>query len=455
MKKNSCNRRKLNILIAEYIPSLNKGELEILYGMTRIFSSLGPYTVYLFSLLPPFDRKHYPPEVNLIDVVSELRLFNPLYIKSKLDSLRNLTMIVLQYIYFIFLYTLKRDKILKNIKKDIWRAYVNADIIIMCHDQVPVVFGFLLHFTPILNVLVSKVLGKPLIILSNGTHYVDLSYSSFLYRTITKILLPFILNNVSLIMVRDYETYILFRNAVKGKRKIFVTADPAFLLTSKPEGFVLPLSGPKYMIGVALSKEAIIRSSAVKDGGKKPFIEYLNIFAKTFDYLIENLDAMIVFIPHSIEPYLDRDDRRIALEIYKRIRRKDRVKLLLEDLPLRDVRSIISSLDLLITTRVHAAISALSMGVPTIVLKWSSDRRAQNLFGVYFKQRDWIIDISDINFDKFKEIILDILSRKDEMRKNIMEIFQDIHKKASLNSKILKIFYSRYIDDWKTQKDNQ
>ncbi|MEM2293760.1 MAG: polysaccharide pyruvyl transferase family protein [Nitrososphaerota archaeon] len=434
----------MNILIAEYIPSLNKGELEILYGMTRIFSSLGPYSVYLFSLLPSFDRKHYPPEVNLINVVSDLRLVNPLYIKSKLDSLRNLTMIILQYLYFIFLYTLKKDKILKNIKKDIWRAYINADVIIICHDQMPIVFGFLLPFTPILNVLVSKVLSKPLVILANGTHYVDLSYSSFFYRIVTKILLPYVINNTSLIIVRDYETYILFKNAVKEKRKIFVTADPAFLLTSKPSGFLLPFSGCRYTIGVALSKEAIIKSSIVKNSSKRSFVEYLNLFAKIFDYLIEKLDAMIVFIPHSIEPYFDRDDRRIALEIYKCINHKDHVKLLLDDLSLQDLRSIIGSLDLLITTRVHAAISALSMGVPTIVLKWPSDRRAQNLIGVYFKQKDWIIDISAIDYNAFKEIICDFLSRKNEIRECILETVYIIQRRALLNSKILKIFVSRW-----------
>jgi len=54
------NENSVRILIAEGVPSLNKGELAILVGMLKTFEALGKVEVSIFSHYPSADKERYP-----------------------------------------------------------------------------------------------------------------------------------------------------------------------------------------------------------------------------------------------------------------------------------------------------------------------------------------------------------------------------------------------------------
>ena len=59
--------KKFKILIAENLPSYNKGEMAILYGLTDNTKNLNiEYSMYSFH--PDFDKKRYGNDINIIDI---------------------------------------------------------------------------------------------------------------------------------------------------------------------------------------------------------------------------------------------------------------------------------------------------------------------------------------------------------------------------------------------------
>ena len=76
------------ILIAEWIPSLNKGELVILIGMIRTFDLLDDYELAAFSFAPHLDSERYPKKVRIVDVGRDLHLGQNILDKNMI-SFRN------------------------------------------------------------------------------------------------------------------------------------------------------------------------------------------------------------------------------------------------------------------------------------------------------------------------------------------------------------------------------
>ena len=62
----------IKILIAENIPSLNKGEMAIYGGMLEIFKTLGDFKVAMFSNSAVVDRERYGDNVEIIDILESL-----------------------------------------------------------------------------------------------------------------------------------------------------------------------------------------------------------------------------------------------------------------------------------------------------------------------------------------------------------------------------------------------
>jgi polysaccharide pyruvyl transferase WcaK-like protein len=431
------NKNFVRILIAEWVPSLNKGELAILYGILKTFEEIGNVNLSIFSFLPSLDKERYPKNMKIIDAGKELYLRNPISEKSILDKIRNFIFASIQHFIFIVLYRVLGEDALKVFNKPIWRAYCKSNVIVICHDQVDCVNGFILNFSPLYITLLARALRKPIVIYGNGT--------SGFRRKISKILALYVLNNVSLITVREESSFLYLKNFVWNKKRIHLTSDPAVLLLSDDsekiksimsEGNIVKNGGP--LVGVALSREVLLNAfndfSDTSERYKKAIAEV----AKFFDDLIERVKAKVVFIPHCIEPYHNRDDRVVARDIYAVMKNKHRVHLLTKEYSPGKLKGLMGEFDLLISSRIHAAIGALSMGVPSCVLASPSDRRAHGLIGKMFKQTEWIYNVNNLDAEKLTTRIADLLSNSDEIREDLISINKSLKESAKLNGKLLK-----------------
>ena len=427
----------VRILIAEWVPSLNKGELAILIGMLKTFDLLGKVKVNIFSFYPSLDKERYPKNVKIIDVGGDLYLGNSLPEGSRLVKLRASLFAALQHFFFILLSRILGKNALKVMNKAIWEEYCRSDIIIICHDQVSCVSGVILTFSPIYITLLAKALHKPIVIYANGT--------SDFRRKIWKILATCVLNNIDLITLRDKASFLYLKEFVWNKARIHLTGDPAILLPPVNPEKVKDIMHEEnidkndgLLVGAALTRE--ILSNAFQ-GHTNPNARYkraITEIARLFDRLVENFQATIIFVPHCIEPYQHRDDRVLAKEIYNAMKNKHKARVLIKEYSPEELKGLMGEFDLFIGARVHSVIGALSMGVPSYTLTNSSDKRAYSLIGKMLKQEDWIYDVENLNANTLFASIMDLLSASDKIRKDLPSIISSVKEKALLNGKLLK-----------------
>lgn len=109
--------------------------------------------------------------------------------------------------------------------------------------------------------------------------------------------------------------------------------------------------------------------------------------------LLANTPAGIVLMPHSmgdgVKP--EHDDRRLCEWISSGITEGGRVVTLLDDLSAAELKGVIGACELLIGSRFHSLVAALSQRVPVVAIGWSHKySELLELFGM----RDALLDVS-------------------------------------------------------------
>ena len=431
--------KPIKILIAEWVPSLNKGELAILKGMLKTFKALGKVEVSIFSFCPYIDKKRYPKNVKIIDIGSDLCIGygDSLIEASRLVEAKAFFFSAVQHLFFALAAKILGKNVLRFMNKSVWKEYYRSDVIIICHDGVSCVGGFVLFLSPLYITLLAKFLRKPIVIYANGTH----SFG----RKIWKILATFVLNSVDLITVRDEESFSYLKKFVWNKARIHLTGDPAILLPSVDSRKVREImlregvnEDGGLLVGVAISHEVL--SSAFRgymntDGAYRKAVREI---AKVLDRLVESFQASIVFVPHCIEPYHRRDDRIIAREIHNAMKNKHKVHIITNEYSPEELKGLIGQFDIFISSRIHSVINALSMGVPTCCITRSSDKRACGLIGKMLMQERWIYNVENLNANNIFTHIATLISNSNKIRSELPSIIRSAKKRAMLNGKLLK-----------------
>lgn len=443
------NARPTKILIADWIPSLNKGELAILIGMLKTFETLGKTKVRVFSFYPHIDKERYPKNVKIIDVVSDLHLLNSVLERPLLIRLSAGIFAMLQHLFFGMLYSTIGDNVTKIMKKRLWREYCECDLIITCHDQVNCIYGpeYLLFF-PLYITMLAKALHKPLVFYANGWHgfpKFKTSLAKFFVRLTLKVFAKYIFNNVDLITVRDEESYNYLKGISKNRSPTHLTADPSILLSPVENDRVRSILKETnvnkcdgLLIGMSLTRETLQSAYPEIRNADERYKKAIAEMARLVDRLISKFRCTIVFVPHCVQRSLQKDDRNVAKQIYNLTAKKHNVVVLTEEFSPAELKGLIGVFDVFIGSRVHSVLNALSIGVPSITLSQSSDRRAYGLIGGMFKQEEWIYEIEGLNSDKLLLIITELVRHRHKLRRKLALQTKVAEEKALLNGKLLK-----------------
>jgi len=161
----------VKILIADEFPSMNKGELAILQGMLQTFKVLNRQTkVTVFSFHPNLDKTRYPEDIYLINIPKNLHLIENVSERKDITVINGLISIVQHFLFYLIYFAFGRIS-LKLFKGSLWRAYLECDVIITCHDQESVLIGpKTLPFLPLYLTFLTRSLKKLLVIYGNGTN---------------------------------------------------------------------------------------------------------------------------------------------------------------------------------------------------------------------------------------------------------------------------------------------
>lgn len=281
------------------------------------------------------------------------------------------------------------------------KEYADADVIIDISMTVYTpIFGIVSLIEHSMDILLGVFLKKPVIIWAQ-------SLGPFRSR-LTSRLARFVLNRVALITVREEISRSHLRELGVSVPAIHVTADSAFLLEPAAEERakeILSKAGvngsDRPIIGVTIGwsnrisetnttwylrpiksifqTSSIILPESVFEFARRQINHFrgrdisgypkVREVAQIVDYLVEELDATVVLVPHDYNP--GADDRILLGEILQRANQRNRVRLLTGDYSAPEIKAVIGQCDLFIGGKMHSNIAATSMCVPTVAIQYS------------------------------------------------------------------------------------
>ena len=428
------------IFIAENVPSLNKGEMTILEGMLESFKIIGRVEVAMLSECPEIDELRYKTKAESIDTKKVLPISGePYYWTFKMV---NSLLFMFKHLFFVLLYKISGSKALKVMKSEIWKKYVESDIIIVGHDgtfgvrwggmfRTPVFFYY--FYIPFF----AKMLDKP-IVLYGGSVGRFRQFHGLLEKMI-----KFSLNKIDLITLRENTSYRNLRDMGVKNDRVFVTPDLAFLLHSVPSERakeILTQEGIEEsyrpLIGMTITRETSCKAFLNLKSPKSSYYKHIKMIAEVIDELTNRLNAFVVFVPHCIGFGDELDDRIVATDILQLCKNKNRVKVITNEYGAGELKGIIGQFDLFIGERIHSVVNAMSMCVPSIAMSYSTDQR----LGIIkmLAQENAICYVEGLDANSLISKIDKIWSEKEKIKSELKSQIEIIKERAMLNGKLLK-----------------
>lgn len=209
------------------------------------------------------------------------------------------------------------------------------------------------------------------------------------------------LHHTDIITSREPVTTSYLKNL--GIKNVAECIDPAFMVP-KPKNIRNNLNLNKLHIGINLSPLSAIYSfkSDVRD---KLIKEQANLITS----LIKEFDAYITLIPHVVCDFDINDDDLRYLKLVKSqidVDLRDHIDIIEGDIGFIGTKEILANCNIVLAARMHCAINAVSLGVPTIFLAYS--KKAYGMAEYVYGNNKWVISLKDMNNT---EKVLHILNR--------------------------------------------
>lgn len=170
------------------------------------------------------------------------------------------------------------------------------------------------------------------------------------------------LNAVAVISVRDRQGYRLLED-VGVKQEIHLTADPALLIESEE----LPVEALVHE-GVDFDRP-LVGFSVREPGPAAPHIDpdhYYRLLANTADFMIDRLNADIVFIP------METSDIQHSHAVVANMELAQRAEILRRNYSPQQILSLIGRFEFCVGMRLHFLIFSALRGVPFVALPYAS-----------------------------------------------------------------------------------
>jgi len=427
------------ILLTGISDSLNNGGMAMAISAANTLKKIIPDAE--FSILSShfdIDRRRYAPY--------GIKVIERTWRGSKIKAKKRLTrIIILASLALITLFNFVLMRIIKSKKNKLYTKSIGeffaSDIIIDINgDSLTEDYGF--PMGALFEILLGIITGNPVVIYAQ-------SIGPFKSK-MTKFSAKFVFNRVSLITVREEITYKYMRE-LGIKTPVYLTAESAFLLepaSNESINRILSEEGirlnEKPLIGISPSRIIYRYGFPDCEHPTEKYRGYIRIMAKITDYIIDKLNATVIFIPHVIAS--DNDDRVVSKDIYMSVRNKHKVKIITYECTADELKGLIGICDLFIGCRMHATIASTSMLVPTIAIAYSS--KTHGIIGKMLGQEELVIDIRKLKSDELlselKSKINYAYENRDSIRNNLREKIKMMRNLASLNGVLVKNLLARH-----------
>lgn len=412
--------------------SFNYGDKALIRGTIESLKRFIPDAdITMLSPLPQFDREEYGPYG--VKVIK-----SPWYRRTKTARLKQVANLYSGMLALLTLFNCILHRIFKPLNIPIRGGFQQYDVYVEMGTDVhssrygPVRFYYSL-FSPLFWVIINK----PFVMYAETLGPYKGKLERFLMR--------FICNRAGAITLREEASMSHLQALGINNPNVYVTPDPAFLFVSQcAKERVREIlthngisEGGQPLVGISASS-LIYRYAFPSIGNhKEKYERYVMLMVKIADYIVDHLDAGIIFIPHNISP--QSNDLVISQEICQQVRNKRRVKLIRGECTVDELKAVIGICQMFIGCRMHPAIAATSMYVPAIGISYSHK----------WGSLDFVLDrekcMVDITSSDFDQLLSEVCSRidyvwenREEISQKLRQIMPEVTKRALLSAELVK-----------------
>jgi colanic acid/amylovoran biosynthesis protein len=335
--------------------------------------------------------------------------------------------------------------ILKLTDERMLKEYTNCNVVIeISGDGLSGDYGIFSTFISFSKIMICVLLEKPVVIYAQSIGPYNLKWpvlnkESRILSKISRFFAGYVLNKVDLITVREEITLDILKKLGIAKPPIYLTADSAFLL-APASGEIIQKLLSKYEINpdekiVGLSVSKNISMLQYDSKSKRSDSYYKEVLIQIIDYIRGKFGVKIILIPHATGPGDAADDRVAIREILLDIKDKNGIIGVTEDLTPEELKGIIGRCELLVGSRMHANIAALSMAIPTIAVGYSHKTKGiMKMMG----QEEFICDFQELDISSIIKKIEKAWRNKERIAEELEIRGKIVKEQAFFNAVLVK-----------------
>ena len=249
-----------------------------------------------------------------------------------------------------------------------------------------------------------------------------------------KRLASYVLNRADIITLREKYSQNYLSTLGVTKPRIYLSADLAFLLKPADTKSILTIlesmninTDDKPVVGIAPT--AMMHPLFKQQ-------QYVQLMAELSDYLIEDLNATIIYIAHTYQ------DNLITESIYQKVKNKHKGGIL-PVISASEIKGVIGMCDIFICSRFHALVASTSLAVPSIGIVAYSRGKFHGIIGEMMGQENYLIDVgNEFEYHAFstelKSKVSDLLINRNLIVENLKDRTKIAEEHALLNGELIK-----------------
>jgi colanic acid/amylovoran biosynthesis protein len=414
----------MNIIISHAYSRFNKGDAALVSVLIDEANRvLEPTDLVVLTM----DETTSGETIDGIPIESDFIYFSSTRYNGKLPKLL--------YTAMMFVATFLWACVFRSTGHDIWiprhlrrlmRLYSQADLVIPVgggylrgSDRVDSIFNLALLLHPI---VLTTLLRKRTVLFSQSVG----PFSHAIERSMLKLVLN---TSGALLLVREDQSLALLHDL--GVRNAVRSVDAGFLFESEQELDLrkqLGLEPTQFLVGVTV-RQWLDESEQER---------YQDACAQMIDYLIERHDAFVIFIPQVTAALIGDDDRTVSRAVLNAVKRQDCVHLMEDDLDHHQVKAVYANLDLIVGTRFHSVIFALTSYVPAVAIEY--EHKTSGIM-TDLGLEEWVIKMQDVTGPRLISRIDDLIAQADEYRAQLHLLLPDYVEQARQAIVLTQQFY--------------
>ncbi len=304
------------------------------------------------------------------------------------------------------------------------RAYTEADVVLSCAGNIfytsgRIGFPFLLA---LYTVAFARLLGKP-------TYTLPQSFGP-LHHHWEKTLLRWLLMQLRGVQVREPRSVALLDSIGVPAAKRALVPDLGFSFAERDEAraevllrdLLGPALGASPLLGITVINWG---AQSIRFGRQEP---YEAAIAAAIERFLAETEGTVVLFAQVWGPTEQEDDRIPARRIAARFAGSGRVFMLDQPLDAATLKSCYARLELLLGTRMHSNIFALSEGTPVVAIGYHAKTRGiMEMVGL----DEWVLDIEKVSAATLADRVMVAWHARGTLRAHVARVLPAIQQGAS------------------------